>query len=61
MTRLTQACFVSPNKRVKSRLFQALIRGARPDSNSRPQAICEYIFYFLKFIFDIYILKQLKK
>ena len=28
--------FVSPGKRVKPRLSQALTRGARPDSNSRP-------------------------
>jgi len=28
--------FVGPNERVKPRLFQALTRGARPDSNSRP-------------------------
>ena len=31
-----KAHFVGPGKRVKPRLSQALTRGARPDSNSRP-------------------------
>ena len=33
---LRKAYFVGPGERVKSRLFQTLTRGARPDSNSRP-------------------------
>jgi len=33
---LRKAYFVGPGERVKPRLFQALTRGARPDSNSRP-------------------------
>jgi hypothetical protein len=31
-----KAYFVGPGERIKLRLSQALIRGARPDSNSRP-------------------------
>jgi hypothetical protein len=31
-----KAYFVGPGERVKPRLFQALTRGTRPDSNSRP-------------------------
>jgi hypothetical protein len=31
-----KAHFVGPGEQVKPRLFQALTRGARPDSNSRP-------------------------
>ena len=33
---LGKAYFVGPDERVKPRLSQALIRGARPNSNSRP-------------------------
>jgi hypothetical protein len=33
---LEKAHFVDPNEQVKPRLFQALTRDARPDSNSRP-------------------------
>jgi len=33
---LRKAHFVGPDERVKPRLSQALTRGARPDSNSRP-------------------------
>ena len=33
---LQKAYFVGPGERVKPRLSQALTRGARPDSNSRP-------------------------
>jgi hypothetical protein len=33
---LRKAHFVGPGEQVNPRLFQALTRGARPDSNSRP-------------------------
>jgi len=33
---LRKAYFVGPGERVKPRLSHILIRGARPDSNSRP-------------------------
>jgi hypothetical protein len=33
---IEKAYFIGLDERVKPRLFQALTRGARPDSNSRP-------------------------
>ena len=51
-----KAYFVGPGERVKFRLFQALTRGARPDSNSRPAVLISspllshYVFYFCYFL-----------
>jgi hypothetical protein len=61
----TQARFVDPDKRVKSWLFQALIRGARPDSNSRPAVqISSYLriyFLFFKIYFWYIHIETIKK
>jgi hypothetical protein len=58
-------------ERVKPQLSQALIKGAHPDSNSRPAVqisspLVYFLFYVFEnekyiFIFNINILKLLKK
>ena len=53
---LPESVFCGSGERVKFRLFQALTRGARPDSNSRPAVLISspllshYVFYFCYFL-----------